>query len=203
MIKRALVVGAALFFLTSAGWGQDGKFDVSVNMGEALSKTTSGNQIVLGPTQNAAFVGSLAMHLSTATALQLNFGHVDNSQIYAVGVDQFRVITTITEFSGDFVFTPIRKDRYKVFVFGGAGALVFNPTATLIDETSQVIGATRQTRVGVLYGGGADYRLLSRLAFRLQYRGLLYSPPDFGVANLFTGGRGSLGEPTVGFVFNF
>src|SRR6202020_684255 len=111
---------------------------------------------------------------------------------------QFRVITTITEFSGDFVFTPIRKDRYRVFVFGGAGALVFNPTATLIDETSQVIGATRQTRVGILYGGGVDYSLLSRLAFRLQYRGLLYSPPDFGVANLFTGGRGNLGEPTVG-----
>lgn len=203
MIKRALVVGAALFFLTSAGLGQDGKFDVSLGGAAVFSRQTSGNGVVLTPTQNAGFIGSLAMHLSSATALQLNFGHANNSQKYASGGLDFRVLTTITEFSGAFVVTPVRTDRYKAFVFGGAGALVFNPNSTTIDDVGQSIGATRQTRIGILYGAGVDYHLLSHLALRLQYRGLFYSPPNFKVANLFTGGRGHMAEPAIGLVFTF
>jgi len=203
MIRRVLVVGAALLFLTSAGFSQEGKFNISASGGAAFSKQTTGNGVVLTPTQNAAVVASLGMRLSSATALQLNFGHVDNSQKYAAGGLDFRVMTTVTEFSGAFVVTPIRKERYRAFVFGGAGALVFNPNQTRIDDIPQFIGADRQTRVGVLYGAGVDYGLISHLSLRLQYRGLFYSPPDFKVANLFTGGRGHMAEPAVGLVFSF
>ena len=203
MFKRALMVGAALFFLTAAGWGQDGKFDVSVSGAGVFSKQTSGNGVVLTPTENAGVLAGLDMHLSPATALQVNFGHADNSQKYAAGGLDFRVLTTITELSGALVVTPIRKDRYRVFAFGGAGALFFNPNSSLIDETPQFIGASRQSRVGILYGGGVDYNLVSHWALRLQYRGLFYSPPNFKVANLFTGGRGHLAEPAIGLVFNF
>lgn len=204
MIKRAVVmVGAAVFLVTGAALAQDGRFDVSAGGAAVFSRQTSGNGVVLAPTQNAAFIGSLALHMSPAAALQVNFGHSDNSQKYVSGGLDFRVKTTITEFSGAFVFSPIRSDRYKVFVFGGGGALVFNPNSTLINETPQSIGATRQTRPTVLYGVGLDYSLISRVALRLQYRGLFYSPPDFRVANLLTGGRGHMAEPAVGLVFSF
>lgn len=200
---RAFVVSAAVLLFAGAAIAQDGRFEVSASGGVVFGKQTTGNQTVLSPTKNAIVVGSLGMHLSPAVALQVNFGHGDDSQNYVSGGVNFRVKTTLTEFSGALVISPIRTEKYKVFVFGGAGGLVFNPTSTLIDETPQSLGAVRQTRVGILYGGGVDYSLLSRLSLRLQYRGLIYSPPDFGVANLFTGGRGNLAEPTIGLVFNF
>ena len=203
MIKKAWVVGAVLVFLTSLGFTQDGKYNVSVSGAAVFSKRTNGNGVVLGPTQNAGVIASLGVRLSSATGLQFNFGHADNSQKYAAGGLDFRVLTTITEFSAAFLVAPVRKDNYRVFVFGGGGALVFNPNQTLIDEVQQSIGADRQTRAAVLYGAGVDYSLVSHLSLRLQYRGLFYSPPDFKVANFFTGGRGHMAEPAVGLVFSF
>jgi opacity protein-like surface antigen len=85
----------------------------------------------------------------------------------------------------------------------GGGALVFNPTNTLIGGNPQEQEGLRQTRPAVLYGGGVDYHLISFLALRLQYRGLFYSPPDFWLPGLFTGGRGHLAEPVVGLVVRF
>jgi outer membrane immunogenic protein len=202
MMKRVFVVGAVVLWACGA-FAQDGRFDVSVSGAGVFNKQTSGNGTVLSPTQGAGVVASVAMHTSSATALQVNFGHNDNSQNYLMGGADYRVKTTITEFSGAFVVTPIRTDRYRVFVFGGGAGLVFNPNSTLIDETPQFIGATRQTRVGILYGGGVDYGLITHLSLRLQYRGLFYSPPDFKVANLFTGGHGHMAEAAIGLNFNF
>jgi hypothetical protein len=36
------------------------------------------------------------------------------------------------------------------------------------------------------YGGGADFPLLRHVALRAEYRGLVYSAPDFGLATLNT-----------------
>jgi opacity protein-like surface antigen len=93
--------------------------------------------------------------------------------------------------------------RFKPFLLVGGGVLVFNPDNTLIAGSPQSLEGVRQTRPAVLYGGGVDYHLISMFALRLQYRGLFYSPPDFQLPGLFTGGRGHFAEPTVGIVARF
>jgi opacity protein-like surface antigen len=203
MIKRVLVVSVTVLLFAAAGFAQDGRVDVSVSGAAVFSKKTTGNGTTLTPTQNAGVIASFALHTSSATALQINFGHSDNSQNYLSSGLHYRVKTTLTEFSGAFVVTPIRTDRYRAFVFGGAGGLVFNPNSALVEDTPQAIGGVRQTRVGILYGGGIDYGLITHLSLRLQYRGLIYSPPDFKVSGFFTGGHGHLAEPAVGLVFTF
>jgi opacity protein-like surface antigen len=204
MIKQAGIVVAALLLLTSWGWGQsEGRWDVSLSASDLIAKQTSGNGTVQIPTNNVGFLGTARFHFAKRTSLEVNWGHGDDSQKYVTSALQYRIPTIISEFSGAFVFTPMETKRFKPFLLLGGGALVFNPNNTLIGGNPQSLEGTRQTRPAVLYGGGVDYHLISILALRLQYRGLFYSPPDFGLQGLFTGGQGHLAEPSVGLVVRF
>jgi opacity protein-like surface antigen len=204
MLKQAGVVVAALLLLTSAAVAQDGgRWEVSLSDGAAFSKQTSGNNIVLAPTQNNVFVAGVRLLLPAKSALEVDFGRAKNSQKYATGGLDYRIQSTIVEFSGAYVFRPFETKKLRPFAMVGMAGLVFTPNATLIDETPQSLGAGRQIRSAVLYGGGVDYHLYSLLSVRLQYRGLVYSTPDFKVPNLFTGGRGHMAEPSIGLVVRF
>ncbi len=136
-------------------------------------------------------------------SLEANFAHTMNSQVFLLAPNNFRVQAGITEFSGAYVFSPFQTARVVPFLFGGAGALRFNPGNTSIDGFQAAFGAAQQTSLAFLYGAGADYRLWRVLALRLQYRGLIYKAPDFNLQNLFTGARGHMAEPSVGIVFKF
>jgi hypothetical protein len=214
MIKQAGMAVAALLVLTCAGFGQDGRWNVSINAIGTLSKQSSGNQVVLTPTQGYGVVGSAEFRLAPKFSLQASAGHMDNSQKYATSSANYRVLSTLTEFSGALVVRPFETKNWKPFVFGGAGTLVFNPTTTTVivpnppltpTELLTDIGATRQTQVAILYGGGVDHPLpvLKFISLRLQYRGLFYSAPSFQVPILFTGQRGHIAEPSIGIVVNF
>ncbi len=216
MIKQAGIAVAALVVLTSAAFAQDGRFQVSVNPVGVLSKQSSGNQITLNPTQGYGVVLSGQFRLAPKFSLQANYGHMDNSQKYTTTTLVYRVQSTLTEGSAALVFRPFSTPKWKPFLFGGAGALVFNPDNTTVIspnpvtpsmpiETQQNIGAVRQTQVAILYGGGVDHELpmVPFLRIRLQYRGLFYSAPAFGVPFLFVGQRGHIAEPSIGLVFNF
>jgi hypothetical protein len=48
-----------------------------------------------------------------------------------------------------------------------------------------------------------DYRLLGGLGLRLQYRGLVYKAPDFGISALSTDSWTHTAEPSVGLVLRF
>ena len=143
------------------------------------------------------------MKLAPKHSLQLNYARTKDSQIYHAPPFVYRIPSTISEFSGAYVFRPLQKSKLEPFLLIGAGALVFNPNATILNGNPVGVGAARQTKPAFLYGGGADYPLSESLALRLQYRGLFYSPPDFRIANIFTGGRGHLAEPSLGIVFKF
>jgi outer membrane immunogenic protein len=204
MIKQAGIAVAFLLLLPSFGWGQnEGRWDVAVNAAALIAKQTSGNGTTQIPTANIGFLATGRFRLAKKSTLEVNWGHADDSQKYVTSSLQYRIPTTISEFSGAYVFTPMETKRFKPFLLLGGGALVFNPNNTLIAGNAQALEGVRQTRPAVLYGGGVDYRLLSFLALRLQYRGLFYSPPDFRLPGLFTGGRGHLAEPAVGLVVRF
>lgn len=204
MMKQAAVVGAAVLLFTSLGLAQnEGRWDVSLNADALIGKRTSGNGTVLTPTNNVGFLGTARFRFAKKSALEANWGRAGDSQNYVASTLQYRVLTTINEFTGAYVFTPMETKRFKPFLLVGGGVLVLNPNNTLISGTPQAIEGVRQTRPAVLYGGGVDYHLISFLALRLQYRGLFYSPPDFQLPGLFTGGRGHMAEPAVGFVVRF
>lgn len=200
--KTLCVVFLCGFFLASIALAQNGRFDLGLTGGVAFSTQPQNNGVTLTPTNNANVVATLWMKFKPKSAIEVNYGRMKNSQHYISTLD-YRIPSTVTEFSGAYVFRFAPRGKFSPFMFGGAGVIVFNPDDTLVDNVETGIGVQRQNRFAFLYGGGVDYHVIWRLGVRLQYRGLLFSAPDYKLQTLFTGQHEHMAEPGVGIVFNF
>jgi hypothetical protein len=221
MLKRAGVALAVICFLTSIALGQDGRFDASINGGEVFTTTSTGNSVVQGATAGPVIFGTFRYKPKAKHSVIFNYGRTRNSQTYLAG-DNFHVVNSISEVSGAYVFSPYPASKLAPFFLAGGGALIFSPSSTWVffpdlpdsvpDRVRATLGESSQTELAFLYGLGVDYKLpwLSRVSFRMQYRGFLYKAPDFKVdansgstVNFFTGGRQHMAEPSIGFVYRF
>ena len=206
MLRTAGWALAVAFVLTSIGSAQEqGRFDVSIGGAGVFSKTStsSNGTVTLKPTSSGAILATFRFHFNRMHGIEANIGHTMNSQVFFIPPDNYRIHAGVTEYSGAYVFSPFQTARIEPFLFGGAGALRFNPDKTYIDGFQSAFGASKQTSLAFLYGGGADYHLWRFLALRLQYRGLIYKAPNFTVPILFTGAKGHMAEPAAGIVIKF
>jgi outer membrane immunogenic protein len=201
---RTAGLAMAIFMDCAMANAQD-RLDLSVSgsavFGKSVSSTTSG--LTLSPADAGAIFGTVRYHFNHLSAAELNIGHSANSQIFERAPDTFKIRTTITEFSADYVLTPLQGRRLEPFLFAGAGALRWYPQNQYINGNSSFFGAYTQTSLAFLYGGGADYRVWRRLGLRMQYRGLIFRAPDFTVPDFFISAKGHMAEPSVGLVVKF
>lgn len=183
----------------------NGHFDASVNWGGVFAKNSSTpfSGVALDPTNSTFLLGTFHLRFHRIHGLEFNVGRTHDSQIYVLGPDNFRVQATVTELSGAYVLNPFQFHRFEPFALAGVGALRFTPGNTYIDGFQSAFGASQQTAMAFLYGGGTDYTFWRHLAVRLQYRGLFYKNPTFKLPQFFTGTRGHLMEPSVGIVLKF
>jgi hypothetical protein len=220
MLKKAGLIAAVCFLFTSLGVSQDkGHFDASVNGAVVFTKQSNGNGVQQSATIGSDYFGTFRFKFKPKHSLIFNYGRAKDSQIYQTNFD-YHVLTSITEYSGAYVYNFFEKRKFEPFVLVGLGGLTFNPQSTWLFLPDFVVGvpnnvqinvnATKQTALAYLYGGGVDYKLPFRLALRLQYRGLLYNAPDFKVnsltgnaVNFSTGSKGHMAEPSIGLVFRF
>jgi len=200
---RLTIFLGTLFLLCPLLLAQDGRFNVSLNFAGKLPRQTSGNGVVQSPTSSGGFLGTVGFRISSKVSADFNFESTYNTEKYQAGGLFYQIPGDMREFSGALLFHPFRRGRWEPFFLAGGGIIAFGPADTIIDGVSTPAGAVRQKLPTVLYGAGTDYRIIPNLAFRLQFRGLLYQPPDFGVRNLFSGGLAHTAEPTIGLVFNF
>ncbi len=206
MKKGQLVAAAVIFLMTAAAAHAQIRLDVAISGAGVLSRTTSSSNgtITDAPTKSVAVFGTVRYHPKKLHAFELNIGHTSNSQMFAVPPDTYRVMTGITEFTGAYVFTPFSGPKWQPFLLAGGGTLRFSPGNTYIDQIQNTFGTSDQTSLAFVYGAGTDYVLWKALAVRLQYRGLIYRNPDFGVPSRFyTGAKGHMAEPAVGLVVKF
>jgi opacity protein-like surface antigen len=206
MLKKALWAGAVAFLCVSFAAAQDvGHFDVSFAWGAAFSKTSSNvfQGVTISPTNSGMFLGTFRFRFNRMNGIEVNGAHTDNSQIFILGPNDYRVQASITEFSGAYVLSPFHFQKIEPFLLAGGGALRFYPGNQFINGNASPFGAAQQTSIAFLYGGGVDYRLWRRIGLRLQYRGLIYKEPTFHVTQFFTGAKGQMAEPSIGIVINF
>jgi opacity protein-like surface antigen len=220
MLRKACIVVAALFLLTPAALSQNGgKFDASFNGALVFTKTSTGSGVQQSATIGANYFGTFRARIHGKHSLIFDYGRARNSQIYQNGFD-FHVLTSISEISGAWMYSPLQGGRFEPFVLAGGGVLRFKPSSTFVILPEVVAGVpnnvlvnlntVQQTEGALLYGGGVDYRLFGRLALRLQYRGFVYGSPDFkvnsstnGAISFVTSTKGHMAEPSVGLVFRF
>ena len=202
---QIVAVATILGICAAAAQAQIG-VDVALSGAGVFSKTvtSSTSSISDSPTKSVAVLGTVRYHFKPRHAVEVNFGHTKNSQIFTVPPDTFRVMTGISEFTGAYVFTPFASEKWQPFLLAGGGGLRFSVGNTYIDTIPGSFGTAGQTSLAFLYGVGTDYRIWSHLGLRLQYRGLVYRNPDFGVASRFyTGAKSHMAEPALGIVVKF
>jgi len=219
MRKKAGLTLAALFFLSSLSFGQDGHFDFSVNASAIFTKQSSGNGVTQSATEGGGGFATFRYRFNPKHSLIFNYGRTKNSQIYQ-SIDNFHVLDNISEYTGAYVFTPFTKGKFEPFVFAGGGWLSFGPRTAWVffpplannvpNNVQLTLSMAKQSQLALLYGLGADYKLPWHFALRLQYRGLFYKEPDFKVdassgssLSFFTGAKSHMAEPSVGLVFRF
>jgi opacity protein-like surface antigen len=201
-----LVAVASLLSISAIAVHAQIGVDVGLSGAGVFTKTTNSSTsgISDSATKSAAVIGTIGYHFKPRHGVQLNFGHTKNSQIFSVPPDTYRVMTGITEFTGAYVFTPFPDAKWEPFLLAGGGGLRFSVGKTYIDTIQGSFGTTGQTSLAFLYGAGVDYRIFSHLGLRLQYRGLVFRNPDFGVPSRFyTGAKSHMAEPAIGIVVKF
>jgi opacity protein-like surface antigen len=192
----------AVLLFTSSSIAQELLWnEVSVQGTGFLTKDSEENGIRQHTTDSGGLLVSYRYHLNRWLAADGSYGYTRNTLQNFTSAGPFNVQANMHQTTGALVVTSPRKFfGISPYALAGAGALTFDPTG---NPGGFVLGANRQTKAAFLYGGGADINLTRRFALRVEYRGLVYKRPDFGLASLNSDATAHTAQPSAGFVIRF
>src|SRR5262245_48297525 len=145
-----------------------------------FTKDSNRNGVTQHTTDSGGLLVSYRNRFNSWLGGDLSYGYTRNTQQNFRPGAAFNVQSNVHQATGAFVVTaPGRIVGFKPFALAGAGALTFSPTNNF---GGFVPGADRNARATFVYGGGADFGLSDHFAIRLEYRGLVYKRPDFGLS---------------------
>jgi opacity protein-like surface antigen len=200
---KLLVAGlfAALLFTSSSMAQELLRNEVSVQGTGFVTKDSDGNGIRQHTTDSGGLLVSYRFHFNRWLAADGSYGYTRNTLQNFTSAGAFNVQANTHQTTGALVATSPRTFfGISPYALAGAGALTFDPTG---NPGGFVLGANRQTKAAFLYGGGADINLTRRFALRVEYRGLVYKRPDFGLASLNSDATAHTAQPSAGFVIRF
>jgi opacity protein-like surface antigen len=152
-------------------------------------------------TDSGGLLVSYRNRFSRLFGADLSYGYTRNTQQNLTSAGAFGVQSNIHQATAALVVNaPGRVFGFRPFALAGAGALTFSPTNNL---GGIVPGADTQAKAAFVYGGGGDFDINDRFALRLEYRGLVYKRPDFGLTALNFDATTHTAQPSAGFVIRF
>ena len=202
-MKRAIVIAVGIVLSTSlAASAQENWSEISLQGSGLFTTSTTGNGTAYGATESGGLLGTYRYHLNHWISLEGAYGYSVNTQKYSLSSGAFRIQSGIHDFTGSLVVNlPSHPhSRINPYLLAGGGALRFAPTS---DQVNTLSGAQAQTRGAFVYGVGVNYGIYKGLSLRAEYRGLVYSTPDFGFGALATNSVTHTAVPTVGLSFRF
>jgi opacity protein-like surface antigen len=179
------------------------------SFGVSTAQTTQGTSPSVG------ILGTFHQSFKPWLSYNVNLGYTRFSENYSQGssfvpapsatfepfssFSQGTIGTNMYELTIAYVFEGPNSKRFSTFGQFGGGGLFFLP----IQDNSP---ANQQTRPAMVFGVGANYKLMNHLDIRAEYRGLFYKSPDFAyshsgfpISKLFT----VTNTPTVSLVYRF
>ncbi len=202
--RRILVSGlfGALLLLASAAMAQERPWhEVNVQGTGFFTKDSQGNGISQHSTDTGGLLVGYHFHFSRWLAAGATYGYDRNTLQNFKSAGAFNVQSNIHQATGELVVTfPWSVARLRPYALAGAGALVFDPTGK---AGGSVAGAEKQAKAAFVYGGGVDYDLTKHFTFRVEYRGLVYKRPDFGLTTLNSDVTAHTAQPSAGIAFRF
>lgn len=201
MQKAVILIMGVILFLPLAAFSQENRSEISVQGTALFTRDASGNGNSYSATESGGFLSTYRYHLNHWMSAEAAYGYSLDTQKYS-SAGAFRIQSRIHQLTGAMIFNlPSRSSsRISPYAIAGAGALLFSPTGSQVDTLS---GAQFQAKPAFVYGVGANYAIQKHVSLRLEYRGFLYSTPDFGFGGLATNTLTHTAMPSVGLTFRF
>jgi opacity protein-like surface antigen len=202
MRKIAIIIASAGLLLGVGAMAQESRSEISLQGMGSFTKDTSGQNATQRTTNSGGFLVGYRYNLTRWLAAEAAYGYDRNTEHYFGTAGSSRIQANVHEATSGFVVripTPARL-RFSPYVLAEGGALIFDPTG---NSLGTVAGAQRQATGVFAYGGGADFPVVRHVALRAEYRGLVYSAPNFGLATLNTNTVTHTAQPSAGVVFRF
>ena len=200
--RTAIIMLAVVFVLSVGATAQEKRSDISVQGIGFFTKDSSGQGIRRQGTQSGGVLGAYRYHINRWLSAEAAYGWNRNSQLFSSPGGFTRIQADVHQATGGLVLNlpAPRRLRMSPYVLAEGGALIFNPT-----NNGGTLGAQRQAVGAFAYGGGADFPvpMVRHTSLRLEYRGLVYNAPNFGLSNLDTGAVTHTAQPSAGLVFRF
>ena len=202
-MNRALVTVVGIVLdLSLAASAQENRSEISFEGSGRFSKSATGNGTAYSTTNSGGILGTYRYHLNHWISLEGAYGYSVDTQKYSLSSSAFRIQSGIHDFTGSLVMNlPSRNhSRLNPYLLLGGGGLRFAPTNNQVNTVSEAQGQTKGTFV---YGVGVNYAIYKELSLRAEYRGLVYSTPDFGFGALATDSVTHTAVPSAGVSFRF
>jgi len=202
-LTNTLLVAGLISLWSMGAMAQEVRSEVSVQGTGIITQESNGRGIQEKATKTGGVLAGYRYHINSWLSAEAVYGWNRNTQEFTSATASGRVQADVHQATGGLVVsvpTP-RKFMVHPYVLAEGGALVFRPTLA-----SGTIAGVQQQAVGTLvYGGGFDYPIPSmrKVALRIEYRGLVYKTPDFGLASLKTDKWSHTAEPSAGLVYRF
>jgi opacity protein-like surface antigen len=204
--KSVLSAVAFIFLFIASGIAQDFKSEVSVQGTANLPKNSTNIDIPHDATKSGGFLIGYRYHLNAWFAVKGDYGYTRDTQKY---FDPFfgetDIQANVHQLTGEAVITAPSSSRVRPYGLAGIGAVFFRPTNSLLNSFVGVGNNTgnNQTKPAFVYGGGVDFDITRYMAFRAEYRGLVFKIPDFQLPGLASDNFTHLAQPSVGLVWRF
>lgn len=172
--------------------------DGAVSVFGQTTGTTSADDLRNHPTESIGALATVRQSFHPWLGYEVNYSYTRFAERYSTL--PFGVQNNVHEVSVAYLLQAPTLPFLGLQPFGtiGAGALIFLPTTV----GGQKYG--KQTRVPLLYEVGVNYPVItSHLGLRFQYRGLVYTAPDFNSPELTTNAKRQTSELSLGAYLRF
>jgi opacity protein-like surface antigen len=173
---------------------------VFASWGGVFTNPKSGKTVNYQTTNSTAISVGYIQQFWKFNAVEVRYARSHGSLEYFDGGTEQRFIANQNEFSGQYDYLFPTFGPFRPYLSAGGGMLKFSP------EISTDLKS--QTRPAFIYGVGALIPVATNFGLRIEYRGLLYKPPDFGETgaapmDFAVGKTVHTAEPAIGVVFTF
>jgi len=190
---------SVFIFLPLATFAQENRSEISLQGTALFTRSTSGNGLSYSATESGGLLSTYRYHINRWISAEGAYGYSLNTQKYSLLSDAFRVQSRIHQFTGSLVVNlpSSAHSRFNPYILAGGGGLLFSPT------NNSLFGAQAQTKGAFVYGAGANFAVYKGLSLRAEYRGLVYSSPNFGLGGLTTNAVIHTAMPSIGLTLRF
>jgi opacity protein-like surface antigen len=203
MIRNAVILAVTVaVLLPLAAKAQDEQNgEISLQGMAFFTKSASNvNGTSYSATQSGGVLGTYRYHFGPNVSAEFAYGFARNTQKYLLSSEAFRIQSQVHQVTLAMVVNVAHPKKFTPYFLVGGGIVLFVPSGNQLNNIS---GAQTQGKGAFVYGGGINYPLQRNFSLRLEYRGLLYGPPNFGFGGLSTNSVTHSAEPSIGVSYRF